>query len=245
MLRDEEARLRDVKAAARARAARARDELELARTATAAERVRHALEAGDLDTVLTQLHGLRQANVELRHRAECERRAATADREAAARDRDAAAAERRFAGLDELTGALRRSTGELALSHEIDRARRSGMALIVAMIDVDGLKAVNDERGHAAGDELLRDVALAITTTLRTYDITVRWGGDEFVCAISDTTAAVAGIRVAAIQSELERRRPGTSISCGLAELEQGDWLESVVARADAALYRVKVAREG
>jgi diguanylate cyclase (GGDEF)-like protein len=130
------------------------------------------------------------------------------------------------------------------LTHEIGRSRRTDRPLVLAIIDVDGLKAVNDQHGHAAGDALLRDVAGAILSTMRSYDVTVRWGGDEFVCALSDVTLDVASDRVAEIQSDLEERRPGASISAGLAALHPEDTLEPLIARADDALYRAKTDRD-
>ena len=172
-----------------------------------------------------------------------ERDAAENDRAAAASDREHAAADRSYASLDELTGVFRRGAGELALSHEIDRARRSGRSLVLAVIDVDDLKALNDSRGHAAGDALLRDVPTAIISALRSYDVTVRWGGDEFVCGLSDVTMDEAAERIEEIHRSLGTRRPPASISVGLAELGTGDTLESLIARADVNLYRAKTNR--
>jgi GGDEF domain-containing protein len=173
---------------------------------------RHAIETGNLDeavdTSRTVRRGGRVVRKHLRWSASAE-----ADRNAAATDRQRAASDRCDAGLDELTGIYRRGTGELALTHEIDRSRRSGLSLVIAVIDIDDLKAVNDNQGHAAGDALLRDMASAITSTLRSYDVTVRWGGDEFVCALSDLTIAAASERVAEIQRALEApgRGPGSA----------------------------------
>ena len=112
------------------------------------------------------------------------------------------------------------------------------------MIDVDALKAVNDTHGHAAGDVLLSDVAAAITATLRAYDVKVRWGGDEFVCALYDLTIEVAWHRLGEIQTALDVLNPGASISAGLARLDDDETLESLVARADTDLYRTKANRE-
>ncbi len=187
---------------------------------------------------------MREAGAAVRKQSALERASAEADRDAAAADRQRAASDRRDAGLDELTGIYRRGTGELALTHEIDRSRRSGLSLVIAVVDIDDLKAVNDSQGHAAGDALLRDMASAITSTLRSYDVTVRWGGDEFVCALSDLTLAEASGRVAEIQRALEARRPGATISAGLAALEGDDTLDSLIARADADLYRAKTTRD-
>lgn len=241
--RDGVARMRDRKAAARDRNAAARDRAATTRDRVAESLERAASEVGTLEDALTLLRELRISGASIRGEAAMERRAAAEDRAAAAADRKQAAADRRYSGMDELTGIFRRGRGELALEHEIDRSRRSGGSLMLALIDVDRLKAVNDSEGHAAGDALLRDVATAIVSTMRSYDATVRWGGDEFVCALSDLTFEVASQRVAEIQSELSARRPGASISAGLAVLEPDDSLETLIARADAALYQVKTAR--
>jgi diguanylate cyclase (GGDEF)-like protein len=242
--RDEVARVRDLVAAARDRAADARDRAADARDRAAEARERRAAAAGTPDADIAPLRTIRLAGAASRHEAALERAAAAADREAAAADRAQAATDRRYAGLDELTGVFRRGTGELALTHEIDRSRRSGRPLVLALIDVDDLKAVNDSDGHAAGDRLLRDVATAIGGTMRSYDVIVRWGGDEFVCALSDVTFEVAGDRLVEIQRALDSCHPGATISAGLALLEDGDSLERVIARADSALYTMKLARE-
>jgi diguanylate cyclase (GGDEF)-like protein len=170
--------------------------------------------------------------------------AAAHDRAAASADRRQAARDRQAAGLDELTGVLRRGAGEQALLREIERAHRSGRPLTVAVLDVDALKAVNDRHGHAAGDALLRDVATAVSATMRAYDLAIRWGGDEFVCALSDATIEVAADRVADVRRALAARQPGAAVSVGIAAFEDADSLESVVARADADLYRAKARRQ-
>lgn len=234
-LRDEIARLRDASAEERDRTALARDEEEALRDGEAVERA-----GGDSRAALA---ALRRQNAAIREGARLERAHAAADRAAAAMDRERAAADRRDAGLDELTEVFRRGNGELALAHELARARRLGRALVIAMIDIDGLKAVNDAQGHAAGDALLRDVPRAIVATLRACDVTVRWGGDEFVCALSDVDLATAAQRITEIQRTLEAMSPGASISAGLAELLPDDTLEAVIGRADAALYEIKSRR--
>jgi diguanylate cyclase (GGDEF)-like protein len=237
---------RDEVAARRDRAAATRDgDLDAAdRVADQNDKIldeqeRQARDVGDENAI--RLGSLRVAAGAVRGDAARERATAADDRASAAADRDRAAADRRYAGLDELTGMFRRGSGELALTREIDRWRRSGQSLVLAVIDVDSLKAVNDIHGHAEGDALLRDVATAITSAMRSYDATVRWGGDEFVCALSDVTLSVASGRIREIQAALEARRPGASISAGLAELTIDDTLETLIARADAALYRARL----
>jgi diguanylate cyclase (GGDEF)-like protein len=242
--RDEVARVRDVTATARDRIARARDVAADARDRAAEARERRAVGSGDVAVALLPLKEMRAAAAAVRRESAEERNAAASDRVAAAEDRRQAGLDRRVAGLDELTGVFRRGTGDLALAHEIDRSRRSRRALVLALIDVDGLKTVNDTEGHAAGDTLLRDVAQAITSTLRSYDVVVRWGGDEFICALSDVSLEVSSERIAEIRRALAIARDDASISIGLAELGEEDTLESLTARADIALYEAKTDRD-
>lgn len=240
--RDETARARDLTALARDRAADARDRIAAARDRMVEARAQSlaASESGELEDALALLTGLRLSGARQRLLASADRTSAAADRVRAAEDRGHSAIVRRDAGLDELTGVFRRGTGELALQHEIDRARRSDRPLVLAMIDVDELKHVNDRDGHAAGDVLLRHVAEVITSTLRSYDVVVRWGGDEFVCGLSDMPLEAASRPFEEMRTELRRRRPGGSISVGLAQLTDTDVLESLIVRADAALYQDK-----
>ncbi len=241
--RDEVAWVRDLTAAARDRTAQAREGAASARDNAAVARERHAVVTGTLDDSMIALRGARALGASFRRESARERMAARSDREAAAADRERAAADRRYADLDDLTRVFRRGAGELALTHEIRRSRRLGRSLVVALIDVNALKAVNDKHGHAGGDALLREVAEAITSTLRSYDVAVRWGGDEFVCAVSDVTLGVASERIVEIQRAFTTLHPGASISAGLAEVTADDTLESLIARADTALYHSKAAR--
>ena len=158
-------------------------------------------------------------------------------REDAALDREEAARDRAQAGFDALTGALGRGRGLVDLQREIDRARRSDGRLVLAFVDVDGLKAINDVQGHAAGDQLLRDVALALRTELRSYDLVVRYGGDEFLCTLSGSDIEGARRRFDEVARDLTERSPEASVSVGLAALADPDTLDELIGRADAALY--------
>jgi diguanylate cyclase (GGDEF)-like protein len=166
-----------------------------------------------------------------------DRAEASDDRERAAQDRRQAAADRERAGIDALTGALRRERGLVDVQREIDRARRSDGRLVLAFVDVDGLKAVNDAQGHAAGDQVLRDVAAALRDGLRSYDLVIRYGGDEFLCVLSGTDVDGAQRRFDEVTRSLTQRSPKASVSTGLAALEDPDTLDALTARADAALY--------
>jgi diguanylate cyclase (GGDEF)-like protein len=136
-----------------------------------------------------------------------------------------------------LTGALRRDRGLADLKREIDRARRSDGRLVLGFVDVDGLKAINELEGHSAGDRLLRDVAAAMRTGLRSYDLVIRYGGDEFLCALPGTDVDGARRRFDEVATKLTERNPRASVSTGWAKLEDSDTLDDLIARADAALY--------
>jgi diguanylate cyclase (GGDEF)-like protein len=224
--RDATARMRDLTAQARDEAADARDR--------AAAELERAL-SGD-----TAAEATRERAAADRARAAADRADAAADRERAARDREQALADLHDAHLDDLTGVQRRGVGSAALQREIDRAQRSDGRLVMAFVDVDGLKSVNDREGHAAGDALLRAVAAAIRSNLRSYDPIVRFGGDEFVCALSESDLDAARRRFERISQILADNAQSGSISFGLAPLRPDDSLEELIARADAALQVVK-----
>ena len=161
--------------------------------------------------------------------------AAGLDRLRALQERVALLEER--ASTDELTGVLRRGAGLDALEREVGRARRSGDPLVIAFLDVDGLKKVNDQLGHAAGDRLLVDVATVLRARLRSYDLVVRWGGDEFVCALYGAEPEDARRRLEAVAAGIVEATGGRTVSWGMVALEGSDSAASLIGRADAALY--------
>jgi diguanylate cyclase (GGDEF)-like protein len=112
--------------------------------------------------------------------------------------------------------------------------------VVLGFVDGAELKKTNDRDGHAVGDALLVDVVEAIRSQLRSYDPVVRYGGDEFLCALSGVDLEGARTRFAEIQAELRQRRADCSISVGLAELGSSDGVSELTARADAALYEVR-----
>ncbi|MDX6648201.1 MAG: hypothetical protein QOJ97_152, partial [Solirubrobacteraceae bacterium] len=102
-----------------------------------------------------------------------------------------------------------------------------------------GLKAINDREGHSAGDVLLVAVVSTMRAKLRSFDPVVRYGGDEFVCAMSGTDAADVTERFCEVAEALAREHEA-AISVGVAELRPGDTLADLVTRGDAALYEAK-----
>lgn len=141
---------------------------------------------------------------------------------------------------DPLTGINNRRAFEIDLEREVSRARRHGRPLSLAVIDVDGLKAINDQGGHGAGDETLRAVADALGATARQEDGAYRIGGDEFALILVDADVADEGIVVDRLRSA-----GAPSCSVGLASLGDGGSDEggALLSRADERLYQLRGGR--
>jgi diguanylate cyclase (GGDEF)-like protein len=224
---DEIAGRRDEAAAERDRAAerRERDVAELA-----------AQDGAVGDLAVEELKRLLAEAASDRVQAAQDRRFAAEDRARAANARAEALAALEEAHFDDLTGAYRRGFGEQMIRAEIERARRGDGRLALVVVDVDGLKTVNDTEGHVAGDAMLRDVADAIQANVRSYEPVVRIGGDEFAFTLAGVDQAGAGERCAVIRAELARRPSGARISVGCAEFRPEDDFSDLYWRADAAL---------
>ena len=231
----------DPAAKRRTAAARERDRLASERDRVAEKLSREAERLAEgLGETDARIAAALEAAAIARAQAAADRKHAARDREAAARDCELLQAELHRAQHDVLTGAYRRRLGRVVLRNEVERAKRSGRDLVLAYIDVDGLKQTNDRHGHGAGDRLLRDVASSLLFKLRPYDPLVRWGGDEFVCAISEAGLDDVRSRIAEVGNLLARIRPGASISVGLAILHPSDTLETLIHRADEELLQAK-----
>ena len=214
-------------------AAEARDHFAERRDRAMEERER-AL--GSVEAALAHAASLRaQAAVE-RTQAADDRRQAARDRLRAADERAEALAALETAHLDDLTGAYRRGVGEHALLNEVERAHRTGEALVLVLLDVDGLRTVNNEEGHLAGDRLLCDVVASIQANIRSYEPIVRLGGDEFAFIIGGIDLEGAGARISLMRADLARRPSQGRFKVGVGELRPDDELEHLIARADAAL---------
>jgi len=153
----------------------------------------------------------------------------------------------RLAGRDELTGVANRRTFNDALRRELARTRRDGRPLALLLFDLDGLKAINDELGHPAGDEVLRTVARCASRALRDGDLLARLGGDEFGVVLPNTTerqALAAGQRIRALLSGRRVAGAAVRLSFGVAIASGGGSDEgALLLAADADLYRDKLAR--
>jgi diguanylate cyclase (GGDEF)-like protein len=232
------ARERDATASERDRNAEARDEAARGRDLRTAD---IAATAGPTNgSLIQQLEELGAEAATDRARAATDRARAAGDRENAARERSRLESELHAAHLDQLTGAYGRELGQTALAHEISRARRGDGRFVLAFVDVDGLKSVNDRDGHAAGDQVLQNVVAQIRTRLRSFDPIIRWGGDEFVCGLSGTDLVQAASRFDTIGTAIEADVPSVTISVGLAALVKGESGAGLTERADAAMLLVK-----
>lgn len=147
---------------------------------------------------------------------------------------------------DPLTDLANRRGGEATIRREMARARREGFPLAFAMFDIDHFKSVNDQWGHAKGDEVLRGVARTVQSQLRGSDLAVRWGGEEVLAVLPGVGLAGARIIAERVRTTLEAREFGEvghiTVSAGTSELQPGEDAAAALARADACLYEAKAA---
>jgi len=147
---------------------------------------------------------------------------------------------------DSLTGACTRRVLEAKLDAEFQRAQRYARPFSAIVVDVDKFKLINDSYGHAVGDRVLRELADVMRSEIRSSDTLARYGGDEFVWLMPETTAAAAAGAVERLRKRLEcssaADRPQVTISCGVSEWlgVPEDTAANVLRRADAAMYRAK-----
>lgn len=148
---------------------------------------------------------------------------------------------------DGLTGAGNRISLDSVLDRELDQSSRYGNPLSILLLDLDHFKKVNDSFGHVVGDHVLKTVANTIQATSRSADLTFRYGGEEFVILLHKTDVAGAKISAERIRKTIEKLsiRCGDSLipvtaSIGCASLSHGETKDSLLKRADKALYMAK-----
>jgi diguanylate cyclase (GGDEF)-like protein len=147
----------------------------------------------------------------------------------------------RLARTDPLTGLANRRGWDEQLARELARARRSGEALSVALLDLDDFKAFNDAHGHQAGDRLLLEAAAAWNGQLRDVDILCRWGGDEFAVLLPACPRAQAAEVIARLGAATPRRQ---SCAAGVAGWDGRETADDLLGRADKALFHAKGVHE-
>jgi len=152
------------------------------------------------------------------------------------------------AQVDELTGLLNRWALKRVVTQEMQRARRSGREVAMLMIDLDGLKSVNDSNGHACGDVVLQTVAVVLQQTVRGQDSVARMGGDEFCVLLPETTGNEAmtvaerlrrEVEELVIQYRGERVQVRASMGVASSSISGLSW-QALVDHSDLALYRAK-----
>jgi two-component system cell cycle response regulator len=155
-----------------------------------------------------------------------------------------------LAQTDPLTQTLNRRALTTRLAEELERARRYGSTVTMLVVDLDHFKRVNDGHGHLAGDEVLREMARLLHEAVRAVDVVARYGGEEFVVVLPETTLEGGCAFADRLRERIEGQAFGTggrtrvrlTASVGVAAFPSPgvDTVESLFARADAALYRAK-----
>jgi diguanylate cyclase (GGDEF)-like protein len=149
----------------------------------------------------------------------------------------------KLAALDQLTGLYNRRSGEQRLAQEISRAQRHGRPLTVLLMDLDGLKQINDRHGHAAGDTVLKGFADRLQRAIRGSDLAVRLGGDEFMALLPECRAEevrhVLG-RLEGLEFEFDEHKLRLQYSRGWTDYAPGETPQELLKRADQALYEDK-----
>jgi len=149
-----------------------------------------------------------------------------------------------LASTDLLTSAWNRRHFDQAVEGEVHRSSRYGHPMTLIMLDIDHFKRVNDTFGHPAGDQVIREVANRIRSAIRLSDSLTRWGGEEFLIlmpntSLSSATVLAERIRESVASKEFEGIGPIT-VSLGLAEYLSSESREAWLDRADRAMYRAK-----
>lgn len=163
---------------------------------------------------------------------------------------DALAQIRALATRDELTGLPNRRYAQEALRLKLLRAQRGGQPVQLAVLDLDFFKHINDQHGHATGDQVLRHFAATVQAGIRAEDILARWGGEEFILLLDNTTAPEATALLERVRQAVQAMSVTlgdgallrTTVSLGAAEQQAGDTPQTLFERADGALYAAKTA---
>src|ERR1700723_1307909 len=149
----------------------------------------------------------------------------------------------KLAALDQLTGLYNRRSGEQRLAQEISRAQRHGRPLTVLLMDLDGLKQINDRHGHAAGDAVLKGFADRLQRAIRGSDLAVRLGGDEFMALLPECRAEEVRhvlARLEGLEFEFNEEKISLHFSRGWTDYKAGETPQELLNRADQELYANK-----
>ncbi|MGD9941402.1 MAG: GGDEF domain-containing protein, partial [Clostridia bacterium] len=149
-----------------------------------------------------------------------------------------------MAGTDQLTNLANRHQFIDVATGELLHAKRSGLPVCMIIFDIDHFKSFNDSFGHNEGDRVIRGVAAAVAASVRKTDTLGRWGGEEFAvvlpfCDLASARVVAEKIRLAVCEATISTKRRVT-ISVGVAEFDGFEDLDSLIARADSAMYKAK-----
>jgi diguanylate cyclase (GGDEF)-like protein len=168
--------------------------------------------------------------------AKSDREAGAQDRMNAGRDRCAARADRSAAKANrEFSAAERNVTSLIELEREMDRTKRTGRPLVLALLDIDGLKGVNEAEGYAAGARLFQAVVHTVRNLLRSYDPIIRYEDDKFLCVLWNIDLEDAFVRFDRVSAVLAQNPFSAPVGIGLAQFELGESVTMLIARADRA----------
>ncbi|QKP78882.1 GGDEF domain-containing protein [Methyloligella sp. GL2] len=146
---------------------------------------------------------------------------------------------------DPVTGLRNRAKFNKRLADEMARAERYATPFSLVLYDIDGFKTINDTQGHQVGDQLLVELSELVARKIRRTDFFARWGGDEFAIIATqssgDRAARLAKSLVKTVSEHRFKAAPHVTCSFGVAEYSRGETAESLLSRADEALYRAKM----
>lgn len=151
---------------------------------------------------------------------------------------------KRLAAIDKLTGSYNRRKFEEIIEREIQRFRRLNKPLSMIIFDIDNFKKINDTYGHNIGDYVLKKIATIVKKTIRKVDYCIRWGGEEFLIISAETDKEKAYVLAERLRKGIQNFKFNNvaqiTISCGVAEFKKEDTKNTLIKRADDAMYKAK-----
>lgn len=145
---------------------------------------------------------------------------------------------------DHLTGLFNRSKADQELFLELEKSKRYDQSFSLILLDLDHFKSINDRFGHQAGDKVLKESAKLLTQRLRSTDISIRWGGEEFLIICTHTDRKGALQLAEDIRYTIENHKfcidQSLTVSCGVAEHQPEEFIQSLIRKVDENLYKAK-----
>ncbi len=151
---------------------------------------------------------------------------------------------RHLSTIDYLTNIYNRRFFMEKLETEVERAQRTGSKFSLVMLDIDHFKKINDNFGHNAGDLVLKSIAEVIKNRIRKIDCLARWGGEEFIILMLDTTVSMSKVLIEELQESISKinipRVDSVTASFGVVGYSKDDTVDTLVQKADAMMYKAK-----